>query len=337
MTRATRSHDRIRRIVMTRRRRSRKHITSLNAISFMGFLGFLVSATAWAQQAGIIEWKLPDLSGKPPIVATQTSTPQITEPAAAEVVYVDPDGMGTVDGASEENCASQLLSGKAPKLTNAALAEKTRQLCYRGFAVLNSGVTRTPLWSAEHLTAQRVQAAEGLPRKNTFRADPNLPKAERAELKDYKGYGYDRGHMAPNSDMPDAASQNESFTLANMVPQDGDNNSGLWRHIEESVRNLAERDGDLYVVTGPIFDGDTVKQINGRVMVPTKVFKAIYDVKKQQASVYLVDNAPGDKYRVITLEQLEEISGIEVFPGLSEKARTAKLDLPAPMASDLIN
>ena len=87
--------------------------------------------------------------------------------------------------------------------------------------------------------------------------------------------------------------------------------------------------GELYVVTGPIFDGDTVKQINDRVMVPTKIFKAIYDARRQQASVYLVDNAPGDKYRVITLQELEEIAGIEVFPGLSEKVRTAKLDLPA--------
>src|SRR6185436_4682114 len=210
-------------------------------------------------------------------------------------------------------------------------------LCYSGFAVLNSGLTRTPLWAAEHLTAARIAKAQGLPRKNSFHADPNVPKDERAELKDYKGYPYDRGHMAPNADMPDAVSQKECFSLANMVPQDADNNEGLWRHIEESVRNLAERDGDLYVVTGPIFDGDTVKQINDGVMVPTKIFKAIYDVKKQQASVYLVDNAPGDKYRVITLKQLQEMSGIEVFPGLSEKVRTAKLDLPAPMASDLIN
>lgn len=326
---------------MTRRRRSRKKVTSLHTISFMGFLGFLVSATAWAHQAGIINWQLPDLSGKPPVVATQThtpTTPKITEPATSEVVVINnPSGMGLVPGISDQNCASQLLGGLAPKLTNEALSEKTRKLCYTGFAVLNSGITRTPLWAAEHLTAERVRKADGIPRKNTFHADPNLPKDERSELTDYKGFGYDRGHMAPNADMPDAASQKECFSLANMVPQDGDNNSGLWRHIEETVRNMAERDGDIYVVTGPIFDGETVKQINDRVMVPTKIFKAVFDVKKQQASVFLVDNAPGDKYRVITLAQLEELAGIEVFPGLSEKVRTAKLDLPAPTASDLIN
>ncbi|MBI1213822.1 MAG: DNA/RNA non-specific endonuclease [Alphaproteobacteria bacterium] len=325
---------------MTRKRRTRKfHLA--HAVSFMGFIGLLISATAWAHQAGIIQWQLPDL-GKPVAVATQST--HVALPSSADVAGTEPVGanaddaaIGVTAGASDANCAEQLLGGKAPTLTNAALAEKTRKLCYTGFAVLNSGVTRTPLWSAEHLTAARVRTAQGLPRKNSFHADPNLPKDERAELKDYKGYPYDRGHMAPNADMPDVLSQKECFTLANMVPQNKNNNEQLWAHIEESVRNLAERDADLYVVTGPIFDGDTVQQINDRVMVPTKIFKAVYDVTKKQASVYLVDNADGDKYRVITLEQLEQLAGIEVFPGLPEKVRTAKLELPAPMASDLIN
>jgi endonuclease G len=327
---------------MTRKRRRTRKIHSAHAVSFMGFLGLLISATAWAHQAGVINWQLPDFT-KPAIVAT-TQTTHVTHPASTEVASAETTNanseaaaVGATAGASDKNCAEQMLGGKAPKLTNAALAEKTRKLCYTGFAVLNSGVTRTPLWAAEHLTAARVRTAQGLPRKNTFHADPNLPADERAELKDYKGYGYDRGHLAPNADMPDVVSQNECFTLANMMPQNKDNNEHLWAHIEESVRNLAERDADLYIVTGPIFDGDTVQQINGRVMVPTKIFKAVYDVKTQQASVYLVDNAAGDKYRVITLSQLEEIAGIEAFPGLSDKVRTAKLELPAPMASDLIN
>ena len=91
----------------------------------MGFVGLLVSATAWAHQAGIINWELPDLSGKPPIVATHTLTPtplpQITESTAPNEVVVihNPSGMGLVPGLSDENCASQMLGGKAPKLTNA--------------------------------------------------------------------------------------------------------------------------------------------------------------------------------------------------------------------------
>ncbi len=325
---------------MTRKRRLPKRIHSRHIISFVGFFGLLVSATAWAHQAGLINWQLPDLTQASQIVTAHTTHKPSTHstPAdAAAPASVNSSGMSTTAGAVASNCADQFFGGKAPNLSNAKLESETHTLCYTGFAALNSGVTRTPLWSAEHLTAARVAAAQGLPRKNSFHADPNLPADERAELKDYKGYPYDRGHMAPNADMPDVVSQKECFSLANMVPQDKDNNEHLWAHIEESVRNLAARDADLYIVTGPIFDGDTVTVLNDRVMVPSKIFKAVYDAKKHQAAAYLVDNAPGDKYRVVTIAQLQELTGIDVFPQLAASARTAKLELPAPMASDLIN
>jgi len=324
---------------MTTRRRSPRKFHSRHAVSAMGFLGLLVSATAWAHQAGLINWQLPDFGAKPRVASGQTHhATHPGAPAGVNVSYSGGSGMGTAAGDSDSNCAGQLLGGKAPALTNDKLAAKTHKLCYTGFAVLNSGITRTPLWSAEHLTANRVETAQGLPRKNSFHADPNLATDERAELADYKGYPYDRGHMAPNADMPDVVSQKECFTLANMIPQDKDNNEHLWAHIEESVRNLAQRDADLYIVTGPIFDGDTVKELHDRVMVPTKIFKAVYDAKKQQAAAYIVDNAPGETYRVVTIAQLETMTGIKVFPGMPDKAGTsAKLELPAPLASDLIN
>jgi endonuclease G len=100
-----------------------------------------------------------------------------------------------------------LLNGQPPTLVNEKLADKTRELCYAGFAVLHSGVTRTPLWSAEHLTQDRITAARGLTRQGEFHPDPNVPEAERAELSDYARSGFDRGHMSPSGDMPTIESQ----------------------------------------------------------------------------------------------------------------------------------
>jgi endonuclease G len=59
-------------------------------------------------------------------------------------------------------------AGEAPTLINERVAGKTRELCCSGFAVLYSGVTPTLLWSAEHLTRDRVDAAKALRRRNSF-------------------------------------------------------------------------------------------------------------------------------------------------------------------------
>ena len=298
---------------MTRKvRRSHKSVQPKYTMHFIAaFLAALVGLTAWAHQQGLIDWQLPAFLANA-VASTDTG------PA-----------MGAVQGASQSNCPEQFLGGAAPALTNDKLRAKTRELCYTGFAVLNSGVTLTPLWAAEHLTAQRVEAARALVRVDSFHADENLPAGERADLADYKGYPYDRGHMAPNGDMPDERSQAECFTLANIVPQDADNNRGIWSSIEQTVRGMAEKDGDVYVVTGPIFAGDDLKQLNDRVFVPTQIFKAVYDVKKHQAAAYLVNNVPGHEYEIITIAKLQMLSGIQVFPGLPADA-TSELSLPMP-------
>ena len=228
-------------------------------------------------------------------------------------------------------CPGQFLRGEPPTLANLKLARDTRELCFSAFVVLHSGVTRTPLWSAEHLTPGRVRAAEALPRKNSFHAEPALPKDERAELADYEGSGYDRGHMAPDADMPDAQAEHESFSLANMVPQDARLNRGVWARIEEAVRGLAVRDGEVYVVTGPIFRGENLKALNGRVLVPTEVYKAVFDPKLGQAGAYVAENADDTKLREVSVAQLRDESGIDMFPGLPEATKARAIDLPDPI------
>lgn len=68
-----------------------------------------------------------------------------------------------------------------------------------------------------------------------------------ALLSDYRGSGYDRGHMAPNGDMPNKESQSDSFSLSNMVPQAPKNNQEVWRKLEEATRAIVTKQNKMYM------------------------------------------------------------------------------------------
>lgn len=115
---------------------------------------------------------------------------------------------------SQNLCAVNYFLGVPPKIVAVKIGEMSEEIGYSGYALRFSGITRTPLWSAEHLTAGRVADACVMNCHDKFHTDPNLAQGFRSELSDYSHSGYDRGHMAPSADMPDQQSQAESFSLA---------------------------------------------------------------------------------------------------------------------------
>ena len=229
-------------------------------------------------------------------------------------------------------CPDLFADGQPPALLKPKLAARTRGLCYDAFAVLDSGVTRGPLWSAEHPTAAGLDAARGQVRVNQFHPEDALPEDYRAELADYARSGYDRGHMTPSGDMPTAAAQEQSFSLANMVPQTPELNRGVWERIESAVRRLARREGELYVVTGPVFEGADLQALQGRLLVPTGTYKAVYDPVAGAAGAYVCTNTGQPECRLVSVTDLAVLTGLDPFPAVADSVKIAAASLPLPRA-----
>lgn len=228
---------------------------------------------------------------------------------------------------ADSQCLSQFYRDQPPILLKESLIKNSYPLCFNGFNVMYSGVSKTPLWSAEHLSPSRL--SQKIKREDSFHEESRVDVQHRALLADYRGSGYDRGHMAPNGDMPNKQSQADSFSLANMVPQAPKNNQKVWRELEEATRSVVTKQKqDVYVVTGPIFSGEKLKTIGKGVIVPTAVFKAIYVPKTGMIGAYYAPNDNSLKVSVISVCELEQKLGINIFPQLNEDKKRNIYKLP---------
>ena len=217
------------------------------------------------------------------------------------------------------SCLQFFANGKPPvvahRLTDQAL-------CYDAFAILHSGESKTAVFVAEKLNKASVADAHEK-RTNRFFPDARLRSAERAMLDDYKGSGFDRGHMAPAGDMPTAQSMAQSFSLANIVTQAPEHNRGAWaRSVEAATRKYAARaTGNVYVLTGPVFEPSIAQSPSigaGHVHVPKYLFKLVYDQDKNRAWAHwhLNDDATRGS-RPISYPELVKRTGIDFLPGVS--------------------
>ena len=214
------------------------------------------------------------------------------------------------------NSCRQVFANLTPPVLSQPSAMQPRALCFNAFAVMHSGKSHTPLYVAERLNSGILMDARNYQRSDKFFADARLPRAERAELEDYRGSGFDRGHMAPAADMASEESMTQSFSLANMVPQYPLNNRKAWANIEKATRKYIMRaSGDVYVISGPVFDGTPPTIGANRVWVPQHLFKLIYDPSANRAWAHWLDNT--DEARVgkpISYEELVKRTGIEFLP-----------------------
>ena len=118
-----------------------------------------------------------------------------------------------------------------------------------------------------------------------FRADPRIPESDVDA--DYRGSGFDRGHMAPAADFNfDRAALNETYLFSNICPQLPTVNRGEWAQIEAEVRILA-KSGKVNILTGPmVFPGSTNRI--GRVLIPDAFIKVAWG--SFSLKVWLVEN-----------------------------------------------
>jgi len=204
-------------------------------------------------------------------------------------------------------------------------------LCRKGYLLAHSPELKTPIWVIEHLESDKLNGT--VDRTNDFKPDPDLEKGKRAELADYEGSGYQRGHMAPAENMSwDEQAMHQSFLLSNMVPQNGPMNGGIWGVLESKARKWASDRKSAYVFTGPVYADNYETIGKNKVAVPNKLFKIVFDPERKEAIAFIMANqklksADMPQY-IVTIRDIEKVTGLDflsTFPGAEQdKIETVK-------------
>lgn len=231
---------------------------------------------------------------------------------------------------AQTECPQFSPGGQSPIIINPKLAPKYKELCNAEYSVGHSGLTRTPLWAAGHLQASRMKDKGRLARSNKFTPDTRIPFSERSELADYARSGYDRGHVFAAADATTQEGQDSTFLLSNMTPMTPLVNRGIWEGIETATRNEAKKRGELYVITGPIFQGGNLQSLRGRVIIPTSTYKCLYDPHRNESGCYIQESDPNVDYRVATVLTVEQLVGMNLFPSIDNNIKNTLMRLPAP-------
>lgn len=188
-------------------------------------------------------------------------------------------------------CSDQFPQQRALQVSAVSAQWAPLALCSDAFAVLYSGLTKTPMVVVEKLNRVRLQSAAGLERTDQFYADTRVPEKWRADLADYQGSGFDRGHLAAAANQPTAQAMVQSFALSNMVPQDPTHNRKLWSKLESDTRKYALRAaGNVFVFSGTLHEGNTQTLGRNAVWIPSHLFKLVYDEAGQRAWAYILPN-----------------------------------------------
>ncbi len=190
----------------------------------------------------------------------------------------------------------------------------------QGYALGYRESAEQAAWVCYELTAEEVRL-KVCDRNDNFRPDPRVNTGS-ATLDDYRGSGYDRGHLAPSADMCWSwASMDESFFMSNMSPQLPGFNRGIWAQLEGCVRDNAVAAGALWVVTGPVLDAGLPTIGSSGVAVPGAYYKVLLDREPTPRMLaFLLPQTASGKLAdfVVSVDQVEVRTGLDFFSALPD-------------------
>lgn len=209
-------------------------------------------------------------------------------------------------------------------------------LWYDGFATVYNKRHHQPKWVA-HMILPEIDGLCVDRGDDIFREDTLVDASLKLAMYVQEKKVYDRGHMAPFADLQwSPKASKASFFLTNITPQKSTLNQYMWKELEVMLRHYVKfyDNGPIVIVSGPVLKGKLEEleprdeNLPERISIPNQFYKVVLDYNRKRGIAFLFDqDAPKLKSQtsiveelkkqVRTIDEIEELTGINFFTGLN--------------------
>ncbi len=176
-------------------------------------------------------------------------------------------------------------------------------------------------WVAYELKKEHISRTH---RKRPYFIRDKKVKTKSADYKNYKKSGYSKGHLCPAGDRKfSEGAFNETFLTSNISPQKLDFNAGVWNRLEQKTRYWANKERQLYIITGGVLNDKLSTIGREKVAVPKQFYKILLDYSKSEikAIAFLIPHQESKQplYKfVVSIDKIESLTSIDFFPALPD-------------------
>jgi endonuclease G len=195
----------------------------------------------------------------------------------------------------------------------------------KGYSLGYSFERRAALWVSYIITRRSISV--DVQRGERFYPDPDIPERYRVHPDDYKGSGFDRGHLAPSAAIDFSRKANdETFAMSNIALQHPKLNRQAWGRLEGLLRAWTTTLGKLAVVSGPIYDPKP-PLIKG-IHVPSGFYTVVYAYKSAACIGFILPNeevkADALWGHAMTVQDVEAKTKLKFFDKLGRRFNASK-------------
>lgn len=166
--------------------------------------------------------------------------------------------------------------------------------------------------------------------KRNWARDSEISQEYTLIPQDYKGANkvcnYDRGHQAPLASFSNNNEWHKTNYLSNITPQIASLNQGPWVKLEKAVRNLAKKEPEVFVMTGPYYNKVEMCKMPGvrkgiEYKIPNGYWKIVAIRTSESIKVisFLMPQSASKKesfckYAVSDVNQVKAMTRLKFFP-----------------------